>query len=329
MSFLSTFTPEHCVFNGDADGLCALQQVRSATSHAGANAPRLITGVKRDIELLDRLVGTRDAAIVALDISLDKNRPALERLLAANNQVLYIDHHHAGEIPDSPLLRAHIDPAPHICTSLIVDRLLEGRYAAWAIVGAFGDNLLQTAVERAGALQLDRNRTDALQEIGMLLNYNGYGETLADLHVPPDQLAREMAPFADPWAYARESALLPRIRAGYEADMEHMRSCRPHETFPGGRVFLLPDAPWSQRVSGIFANQCANEMPDAAHAIMHKQRDAYRISVRAPKNRPFGADELCRRFESGGGRAMAAGINRLPLGELDRFLASFRQHFSA
>ena len=44
-------------FNGDADGLCALQQLRlagAAGDAAGARAT-LVTGVKRDIALLERV----------------------------------------------------------------------------------------------------------------------------------------------------------------------------------------------------------------------------------------------------------------------------------
>ncbi|HZV66950.1 MAG TPA: hypothetical protein VFG03_18780, partial [Telluria sp.] len=43
--------PLYDVFNGDADGICALHQLRLAQPAE----TRLITGVKRDIALLDRL----------------------------------------------------------------------------------------------------------------------------------------------------------------------------------------------------------------------------------------------------------------------------------
>ena len=39
------------VFNGDADGLCSLVQLRNANPVES----RLVTGVKRDIDLLDRV----------------------------------------------------------------------------------------------------------------------------------------------------------------------------------------------------------------------------------------------------------------------------------
>jgi hypothetical protein len=51
------------------------------------------------------------------------------------------------------------------------------------------------------------------------------------------------------------------------------------------------------------------------------------VSVRAPLNNKTGADELCRQFETGGGRKAAAGINHLPETEYTRFLQAFVEAF--
>jgi hypothetical protein len=59
------------VFNGDADGLCALQQLRLEYSIDDA---QLITGVKRDIDLLQQVEARVGDSITVLDISLDRNR---------------------------------------------------------------------------------------------------------------------------------------------------------------------------------------------------------------------------------------------------------------
>ncbi|RWX50314.1 hypothetical protein VU01_13421, partial [Candidatus Electrothrix marina] len=125
------------VFNGDADGICALHQLRL---HEPRPDARLLSGVKRDIALLEQVTEVRDTALTVLDISLDKNRGSLDKILAADagNTVFYADHHYAGELPDSERLTAHIDPQPLICTSLIINQLLEGKHALWAVAGAFG-----------------------------------------------------------------------------------------------------------------------------------------------------------------------------------------------
>ena len=67
-----------------------------------------------------------------LDISLDVNRAALDVLLARGVHVTWFDHHYADPVPVHPRPAATIDTAPDICTAMLVDRHLGGRYRAWA-----------------------------------------------------------------------------------------------------------------------------------------------------------------------------------------------------
>lgn len=315
------------IFNGDADGICALHQLRLHSPVPGAH---LITGVKRNIRLLNRITDARDSAITVLDISMDRNRDDLLTLLEQGNRIFYADHHFAGHIPDSPLLEVHIDPAPQTCTSLIIDRLLEGKYRKWAVVGAFGDNLDETAGNVARKLQLDEKAIRCLRETGILLNYNGYGADIDDLFIPPDQLFRQVHRFEDPLVFHAESSILRTLRQGYKDDMDRAGTYAPIQEDTVGRVFELPGASWSRRVAGVFSNTLARSRPDLAHALLMPNKDnTLRISVRAPLERRLGADELCRRFPTGGGRAAAAGINQLPPERKDDFLAAFSHQFSA
>ncbi len=199
------------VFNGDADGICALHQLRL---HEPRQA-QLICGVKRDVRLLGKIINPAAGDLVTvLDISMDSNKEGLMRLLGAGATVFYADHHYAGEIPAASGLTAHIDPSPDVCTSLIVDRLLGGSYKTWAVAAAFGDNLHEAARKAAAALSLSEERLAALRELGELLNYNGYGKTEADLHFRPQELYLELHPFADPFAFAAESDGLAETAAG-------------------------------------------------------------------------------------------------------------------
>lgn len=96
------------VFNGDADGICALVQLRLAEPRNAV----LVTGVKRDIARLERVRGGVADRVAVLDVSMEKNRAPLDGLLAAGAEVLYIDHHFAGEIPVARGLTALINEAP-------------------------------------------------------------------------------------------------------------------------------------------------------------------------------------------------------------------------
>lgn len=313
------------VFNGDADGICALHQLRLNDPQPGAV---LVTGVKRDIGLLSRLHDVRDSDITVLDISLDRNRAALAALLAKGNRVLYIDHHFSGPIPLSQNLETHIDPQPQTCTAMIVDALLQGKWRHWAIVGAFGDNLDEAALRLADSLSLDPQRVAILKEIGILLNYNGYGATLDDLFYPPDELYRQVSAYHDPFLLHARSPVLKALKQGYEEDMDRALRAQPVRESDRGRIFLLPGESWARRVAGVYSNTLARQEPEKAHALLIPNSDGtLRISVRAPLNNRAGADTLCRRFPAGGGRAAAAGINNLPAHQADAFMHAFMEHF--
>ena len=129
------------IFNGDADGICALVQLR----HAEPGESRLVTGVKRDIQLVDQVEYSAGDEVTVLDISFDKNRDGVARALQAGARIRYFDHHFAGEIPESDELDVHINTASDVCTSMLVDQFLQGAFRGWAVVGAFGDNLKKSA----------------------------------------------------------------------------------------------------------------------------------------------------------------------------------------
>jgi hypothetical protein len=74
----------------------------------------------------------------------------------------------------------------------------------------------------------------------------------------------------------------------------------------------------------VYGNALANASPARAHAVLTERADdTYLVSVRAPLENKRGADVLCRRFPTGGGRAAAAGINSLPAEQLDAFIEAF------
>lgn len=316
---------QYDVFNGDADGLCALHQLRLLEPIESA----LVTGPKRDISLLKRVQAQGGDDVTVLDIALSKNREALDRLLAAGARVRYFDHHQPGEIPQHPNLEAHIDTDANVCTSLLVNRYLQGRQLAWAVTAAFGDNLADSARAAAAPLDLSAPQLGQLQSLGECLNYNGYGESLDDLFFDPAELYRQMRPYRDPFAFIAESPAYRLLKAGHAEDMARATAIAATEARPAGRVFMLPAEQWARRISGVYGNQLAVEAPAQAHAVLTaKAGGGYVVSVRAPLATKSGADVLCSRFETGGGRKGAAGINHLPESELGRFIALFYDTFS-
>jgi hypothetical protein len=305
------------VFNGDADGLCALHQLRLAEPVTA----ELVTGLKRDIELLARVRADADCAITVLDLSLDRNLAALDRALQAGARVRWFDHHCAGSVPAHPRLELHLDPAPAVCTSILVDRYLSGRHRCWAVVGAFGDNLRAPARALATALGLDDARTETLRTLGEALNYNGYGETEADVLIHPRELYGVLHAYDDPFAFAAREPIVAALIDRCRADLAAARALAPMYADARCTLYRLPDAPWARRVLGTFAHQLAADDPRRAHAVVRANADGtFTISVRAPG----GVAAFCRQFPGGGGRSTAGGIDRLPPALLDDFMRRFR-----
>lgn len=312
------------VFNGDADGICALHQLRLSEPLDSI----LLTGVKRDINLLKRVEAEKGDRVTVIDISLDKNRESLVRLLDAGVEIIYFDHHFAGEIPAYNNLETHIDTDANMCSSLLVNRYLGGTYLAWAVTAAFGDNLFSAAENAAKPLKLTASQLEELKLLGTCINYNGYGATLDDLIYTPDALYRLIQPYPDPFDFILNETGYQTLLNGYREDVSQAESTQPEYISETHGLYILPNAKWARRVSGVFANQLAQNNPDRAHAMLTQHANGgYVVSIRAPLHNKTGADELCRQFETGGGRKAAAGINHLPEADYERFMKAFIEAF--
>ncbi len=316
---------DYDIFNGDADGICALVQLRLADPR---NA-QLKTGVKRDISLLKQVDAQDGDRITVLDISLDKNRDDLQRVLAAGAEVFYVDHHFAGQVPPSARLKSLINEAPDVCTSLLINHYLRGAYTAWAVVGTFGDNLKKSATGLAKNLEVSTEQLGLLENLGTYINYNGYGADVDELHFHPAELYQLVSEFANPLDFISAGGdTFAQLETGYHQDLSAAQATQALQANDSIAVFSLPDQPWARRVSGVYSNDLTNQNPDRAHAVLTaKANGNYLVSVRAPLHNKQGAAALCMQFPTGGGREAAAGINDLPAAMLDQFVDAFAQAY--
>jgi len=314
------------VFNGDADGICALVQLRLAKPVQA----KLVTGVKRDIQLLKQVAAQDNDTVTVLDISLQKNCTDLVRILQQGATVFYVDHHEAGVIPQHSGLKTLIDTASNTCTSLLMDQYLGGQFRAWAVTAAFGDNLISSAERLALQLSITAKQLNQLRGLGVCLNYNGCGSVVSDLHFSPDVLYKELVAYESPFDYvAANNSSYRQLLEGYAEDIAKAKTVKEEYCTPSIAVYRLPDEAWARRISSVFANELSNKMPVRAHAIIsYNAHGGYQISVRAPLVNKAGADELCSLFATGGGRKGAAGINHLPYDELPLFIAEFEKKYT-
>ena len=323
------------VCNGDADGLCATLQWRLFEPADTT----LVTGLKREIELLQRVPLPADE-IAVFDIAIARNRAALLRLLEGGARVRYFDHHAVGEGIAHPGLTLHVDLSPDVCSSLLVARATDEMFGLWAVVGAFGDNLGGQARALGERLGLEPAQIDTLRRLGELINYNAYGETRADVLLPPERMFGRMLDWVDPLLMGGGDPLIDQLEAQRREDL-HAAHGAVRWSAPGAAVYELPDLPASRRVAGTLANTLARQDPQRAIAVLLPMTRAsaddpaadtanaggvaqrfWRVSVRAPLVAPGGAAELCASF-GGSGRAGAGGIDALPDALVDAFVAAF------
>ncbi len=312
------------VFNGDSDGIIGQHLLLLS----GVTPSIRVTGLKREIAILNRLPPLESADIRVLDLNLGANRAALEALLKKPGvAVTWYDHHEPGEIPESPRLKTHIHTAPGTCTAIIVHRTLPGSNLRWAAMAAFGDNLPEVAEALLRPQGISEIDIEALHEGGELINYNAYGETEADVLFHPLAVAERMVPFKHPGDFLRDSGLIEPLRVQFKDDQTQAGDLKPLEERGKARIYHLPAQLWARRLGSTFANRTALQFPESALAVLHPLQDgSFQVSIRSPRE-PRGsgapASKLALEFATGGGRALAAGINRLPVSEVEKFQKRF------
>ncbi|GHE80412.1 DHH family phosphoesterase [Thalassotalea profundi] len=313
------------VFNGDADGIIALVQLRLAQPKESI----LVTGVKRDINLVEQVDVSTASSMTVLDISMEKNTEALNKVLAHNIPTFYVDHHRTGDIPVSEWLTTIINTDANTCTSLLINEHLNGQFAYWAIAAAFGDNMNLSATSLANKLGLSEEQQAQLKALGIYVNYNGYGATIEDLHYPPAELFKLLVQFENPFDLINDKhSVFTSLEKAYQEDMLKVKQAEILADETKCKVIVLPDEAWARRISGVLGNDLANQSPNKAHAVFTENADgSYRVSLRAPLSNKQGADTICVQFPTGGGRSAAAGINYLPAELVSKFIETVKLYY--
>jgi len=312
------------VFNGDTDGIFAWHQLR--LSH-----PRdaiIVTGAKRDVGLVSRVDAGEGDMVTIMDVSHAKNRKDVRRLLDSGAIVEYFDHHNAGEMIEHPNMTYHINTEPNVSTGLIVNSYVGGENRLWSIATAFGDNHMDLAMNMAKSENLSDDQITVLKQIGLVVNYNSYGQTVEDLFYSPEEIAEAVkACGSDIFRFTEQSDIFPTLLENFSADMSSAVCQEPYSIGDNTVIYTLPNEAWTHRIMGSFSNHLVSTNKDLACAIAVLNSDGtYRISVRSSLNNPYGAGDLCKKF-GGGGREKAGGVNNLEASELDNFKKEFDSTF--
>ena len=285
-------------YNGDADGICSMVQWGLVYGIEGQR----VTGVKRDIELLERVNPNPNDEIIVMDISLARNHARAVELSTQGFDITWFDHHLAGDPIDA--IATHIDTSSDVCTARIVEKYL-GVESDWAQVALHGDGLSP------------HSNKPEFKELGELLNYNGYGADLSDLHFHPDDLLLLCLQAKTPQNFMDTQAFMT-LKNGFESDLSNAKNIEPSNGY-----YLLPNEAWARRVVGVMAHRI-NESGDGPHVIAIDKGETLQVSIRGSE----GIGELCKMF-GGGGRATAGGIDALPKSEITALMKEVNSRRSA
>jgi hypothetical protein len=330
--------PRVFIFNGDADGIVAQHILGLETGAPDAR----ITGRKRDIGLLRLAPPMERGRLYVMDVSLRRNLDALMALLPVMDKgglsVTWYDHHDPGEPPAHPALTLHINQAPETCTAAIVNAVLGHKHPLWAAMAAYGDNLSATASALATAGGASSHEAALLRRVGVLLNYNAYGDEPGDALFDASDIAVRMADYASALDFCWEPSLIGPLAARFDGDRELFHQLEPIVESSAASAYLVPDEPFARRYGATWANERVMANPSQALAVIHPRKDGtYTVSIRSPRDwradegkegAVRSAAELAKEFPTGGGRKLAAGIDVLPADQLRLFTDRFREFYS-
>ena len=313
------------VFNGDTDGIFAWHQLRLTHPRDA----EIITGVKRDVNLASKVNAEEGDLVTIMDVSHAKNRKDVQRILDSGAIIEYFDHHDPKELIEHPNITYHINTEPNISTGLIVNSHVNGQNRLWSIATAFGDNHLDLAMNMAKSESLSDEQVLILKQIGLVVNYNSYGQTIEDLFYSPEEIAEAArACGSDIFKFLEQGDIFSTLLENFNADMSSAVCQEPFSISENGVIYTLPNEAWTHRIMGSFSNHLVSTNKNLACAIAVLNSDGtYRISVRSSINNPHGAGNLCGNF-GGGGREKAGGINNLPASDMNTFKEEFDKVFS-
>ena len=187
---------------------------------------------------------------------------------------------------------------------------------------------MDLAMNMAKSENLSEEQTTLLKQIGLVVNYNSYGQTVEDLFFSPEEIAKAVkACGSDIFRFTEQSDIFPTLLENFSADMSSAVCQEPYSISDNAVIYTLPNEGWTHRVMGSFSNHLVSTNKDLACAIAVLNSDGtYRISVRSSINNPYGAGDLCKKF-GGGGREKAGGVNNLNASEVDSFKEEFERTF--
>jgi hypothetical protein len=148
-------------------------------------------------------------------------------------------------------------------------------------------------------VDLSDHQAGQLCELGKLLSYNAYGESLADLHFHPALLYAEVSQFKDPFELIAEASAFRTLQRGYHSDRLYLNSLTPAESGKDAILYVLPDQSWARRISGSLQISLPLITIQIMCSYRAKSQRSFRCQHPVGKAGTVPASTFCERFPTG------------------------------
>ena len=86
-----------------------------------------------------------------------------------------------------------------------------------------------------------QSQVELLNELGVYINYNGYGGSLDDLYFTPEDLYKSLHPYTNPLDFIASEDTFDVLKSGYSDDMSKGTNADYHVKTNEHAVIILPD----------------------------------------------------------------------------------------
>ncbi len=293
---------------GDADALCAVLQWR-------LHEPKVAQMVSGPLCVTDSLgnfpVFPGDELLVC-NVPIQVSRTPVTQTPARHATVQYLDCRGPASLLWHLQAKGTIPTSAKVCSSLLVNHLLQGKFRGWALVGAYGSAVQFDSEAQALAPGCSAGERKRLQQLGEAISYNAGVLHPRYVYMEPAHLYAQLARYDDPLDFLQAEPVAAELDGVFQSDLQKALAWKPYWKDAHATVYVLPDEGWAYRVARQLKSRLAVLNPGRAIAVLS----------------PAGSGSVRVAVQSGlDVRATVAPkkwlIEKLPLNEVDNFVGAF------
>ncbi len=249
---------------GDADALCAVLQWRLHEP----KAVQMVSGPLCATDALGRFRVLPGDEVLVCNVPFNRQSALGTCAPVGNARVQYLDCRGPAECHSSPYWSAGHATDAKVCTSLLVNHLLHGKFLGWALVGAYGSPGQHGVNAQAIRLGCSPSVRKRLQRLGEVITYNAEVVHPRYVYLEPAALYARLLRYDNPLDFLQSDPLADELDGLLQSDLQTGLACKPYWEDAHASVYVLPDEAWAYRVARQLKSRLAALAPERAIAVL-------------------------------------------------------------